>query len=170
TEPAARCELPVRTIDRNQGLPAAARCTLRQLFHDDVQAEATRLLAGRKLLERGEELANDVLGGDTDEGVVEPPIVVRVRRHVRPFEWVGQEIEKFWKPQGRGRLTPDLQRSRDALFLEDELPVVVAQADQLGVVVEVEELLARTLLRLAGQERQQILAVEMDLEVRIADL
>jgi len=51
-----------RVNGRSQAaLPAAASCTLGQLFHYEVQAEAARLLAGRELLERREELADDVL-------------------------------------------------------------------------------------------------------------
>src|SRR5215471_15510110 len=154
----------------NEALPAAAYRTLRQLFHHSVQAEAAGLLTWRELLERLEELADDVLGGNTDEGVVEPPVVVGVRRDVRPFVRVGAQIEELRKPQCRKRLTPDSQRSRGALFLEHELPVVVTQADQFGIIVEVVELLARTLLCLAGEERQQVVAVEMHLEGRVADL
>src|SRR6185436_15388662 len=154
----------------NDASPATACCTLRQLFHYQVQAEAARLLARRELLERGEELADDVLRGDADEGVIEPPIVVRVRRDISPFERISPQIKELRKPQSRERLTPDLQRSGDSLFLEDKLPVVVAQADQFGVIVEVEELLARSLLRLAGQERQQVVTIEMHLACHVANL
>ena len=43
-----------------------------------------------------------------------------------------------------------------ALLHEDELPVVVAHAQHVAVVAEVEEELARALLLLAGQVRQQV--------------
>ena len=50
------------------------------------------------------------------------------------------------------------------LLHEHHLPVVEAQRDQIAVVVEVDEALARALLVLAGQVRQQIVAVDVDLE------
>ena len=51
-----------------------------------------------------------------------------------------------------------------------DLPVVVAQGRQAAVVGPVEELLARRLGRFALEERQQVVAVEMDLEGPVADL
>jgi len=94
-----------------------------------------------------------MLRRDTNVGMVEPPVVVRVRRDVRPFVRISSQIEELRKPQRNERLSPNAQRSRDALLLKNKLPVVVAQADEFGVVIEVEELLSRALLRLAGQER-----------------
>src|SRR5262245_19919130 len=115
----------------NEALPAAASCTLCQLRHHPVQAEAASPLARRELLERGEEVAYDVLRRHTDVGMVHPPVVVRVRRDVRPFVRIGPHVEELRKPQRHKRLTPDPQRSGGALFFEYEFPVVVAQADQL---------------------------------------
>ena len=57
-----------------------------------------------------------------------------------------------------------------ALLHEDHLPVVEAQRDQVAVVVEVDEALARALLLLAGQVRQQVVAVDVHLERLAAGL
>src|SRR5688572_20636873 len=95
--PAALHGLPVLTYCRAE-LLRAARCTLRQLLHHEVQAEAAGLLARRELLEGGEELADDVLSRDADEGVVEPPVVVRIRRDVCPLERIGSQVEQLREP------------------------------------------------------------------------
>ena len=59
----------------------------------------------------------------------------------------------------------------DPLLHEHELPVVVAQADQLLVVVAVEERLARALRRLARSGTgSEVVAVEVDLVGHVADL
>ena len=50
------------------------------------------------------------------------------------------------------------------LLAEHHLPVLVAHRHELGVVVDVEELLARGLLLLAGEHRQLVVAVEVHLE------
>src|SRR5262249_59102702 len=70
-------------------------------------------------------------------------------------------------PQGSERFLPYQQSSLGALFGKNKLPVIVAQSDQVGVIVKVVELLARTLLRLAGQEWQHVVAVEMHLKVLV---
>src|SRR5262245_56953586 len=137
-------------------LLTAARRALLQSIQHLVNAEAAGPLAGWELLERLEELPDDLLRGDADEGVVEPPVVVRVRRNVGSLIWVHPQIVELRKTHGGERLTPDLERSLGALLGKDELPVVVAQADEVGVVVEVVELRARALGRLAGQVRQQV--------------
>ena len=56
------------------------------------------------------------------------------------------------------------QRSRAPLLHEHHLPVVVAQRDEIAVVVEVDEALARALLLLAGEVGQQVVAVDVHLE------
>ena len=55
------------------------------------------------------------------------------------------------------------------LLGKDDLPLVVAQADETAVVVPVEELVART-GRLAGERIGDVVAVKMDLEGLVADL
>src|SRR5215471_9897678 len=126
----------------------AASRAFPQLVQDLVHAEAARFLAWREILEGGQELADDGLRRHTDKCMVEPPIVIRVRRDVRPFVRIGPQIEELRKPQWCERLTPNPQCSGGALFGEDKLPVVVPQANQIGIIVEVVELLARTDLRL----------------------
>ena len=92
------------------------------------------------------------------------PVVVGVRRDVRALVRVRPQVEEFRDTQLGERLGPDLQGARRALLLEHELPVFVAQGDEIAVVVEVDELLARAALLLAGQVRKLVVAVEMDLE------
>jgi hypothetical protein len=73
-------------------------------------------------------------------------------------------FENYNKFLERPRLGPDSQRSLRALLLEDDLPVLVAQGNEVAVVVEVDELLARAALLLACEVRKLIIAVEMDRE------
>ena len=54
------------------------------------------------------------------------------------------------------------------LLGEDELPLIVAQSDELAVVVPVEELVARDGC-LPSERIGQVVAVEMDLERFVAD-
>src|SRR5262245_20137410 len=99
--------------------------------------------------------------------MVEPPVVIGVRSDVRLLIRIGPQVEELWKPQGSKRFLPYQQSSLGALFGKNKLPVVVAQADQVGVIIKVVELFARTLLRLAGQEWQHVVAVEMHFKVLV---
>ena len=56
------------------------------------------------------------------------------------------------------------------LLAEHRLPVLVTEGDQIAVVVEVGEIGARTVLVFAGQVSKLIVAVEMHLEGRAADV
>ena len=104
-----------------------------------------------------------------DKRVADHPVVIGVRRDVGPFVGVHPQIEDLGQPQFSERFGPNRHRARGALFGEDKLPVVVAQAKQVALVAEVEELLARIFRGLAGQVRQQVVAVEMHLEGLVAD-
>ena len=66
--------------------------------------------------------------------------------------------------QRRERLGPHLHGAGRPLLHEHDLPVFVAQADEIAVVVEVEKLLTRAPRLLTGQIRQLVVAVEVDLE------
>ena len=61
----------------------------------------------------------------------------------------------------RQRLGPDLHSAFRTLFREHRLPVTEPQRHQIAVVGEVEELFARGLVCLSGQERQLIVSVQM---------
>jgi hypothetical protein len=67
-------------------------------------------------------------------------------------------------------LGPDRQGAFGALLHEDQLPVVVAQRCQVAIIGEIVDVVTRTFLLFAGQHRQEIVAVEMDLEVFAARL
>ena len=128
-----------------------------------VEAEAAGLLARREFLERGEKLTHVLLRRHEHEGVVHAPPSVVDAFVVGALERIGAQVEELRKTQGHERVLPDIQAVR-ALFREDDLPLVVAQADQRAVVVEVEELLARA-RRLAGERIGDVVAVEWTLKV-----
>src|SRR6476661_6722317 len=64
-----------------------------QLRHNFVQVEAGCFLSLRIVPEGRQELANVVLRRHEQEDVVEKPVVVCVRRYVRPLIRIGAEIE-----------------------------------------------------------------------------
>ena len=107
--------------------------------------------------------------GEDEVGVVEHPVVVGVRGDVGALERVGAQVEELRHAQRDERLGPDLQRPLHPLLHEDDLPVVEPQREHVAVVGEVDEPLPRALVDLAGQVRQQVVAVDVDLEGRVAD-
>src|SRR5499427_9142035 len=130
-----------------------ALATAHELLQHLVNGEARRLLPWRELLERGQELTNDLLRRHEQENVVHHPIPVGVRGDFGPLVWVGAEVEEFREAERNERLLPDAQGASRALLHEHEFPVVVAQSSQVPVVREVKELLAWALRLLAGQIR-----------------
>ena len=141
-----------------------------QLLHHVVEIEAGGLLPLREFLERHQELAHVVLGGNHQEHVVEQPVVVGVRGDVRPLVGVRPQVEHLRHPERGERLGPDLQRPPDPLFHEHQLPIVEPQAGDLLVVVAVDERLARALVCLAGQVRNEVVPVEVNLVRHVAKL
>src|SRR6516164_104891 len=119
--------------------PSLASTTLLQLLHDLVQVEARSLLSLGVLLERHDELGNKVLRWHGQKRMIEQPVVVRVRCDVRPLVGIEAEVIDFWNSEGGKRIGPDQQRPGRSLLHEDELPVVVPEADELLVVVAVKE-------------------------------
>jgi len=125
--PAARCGLPVPNgfLIRACGtLAAAACCTLCQLLHHQLQAEAASLLARREFLESSEELADDMLRRHTDARflcspvpflafVVRLPIRSRVRRKLifaLPLRWVCFSKAGYSTRSGSGTVRTDSLR------------------------------------------------------------
>ena len=61
------------------------------------------------------------------------------------------QVEQLGHAQLGERLGPDTHGARRALLLEYDLPVFIAQADEITVVVEIDELLACAALLLASE-------------------
>src|SRR5262245_56013022 len=163
--PGTRFRTRVRTV-----APAEVRGRLLaqprpQLLHGLVDRERGGALARWELLERLEERADDRGGRERDPRFRHDPVPVGVRGDVGALVGIGAEVEELREPQRRERLRPHLQRPLAALLDEDELPVLVPQADHVAVVVEVEELLPRALRLLAGEVGELVEAVEVHLEV-----
>ena len=102
-----------------------------------------------------------------EEGVAIPPVVV-AHAFLAPFGRIGAEVEEDRRAQRLERLAPHVDTGR-VLHHEVHLEAIVADGQQVAVVAEVEELppLARAL---AGEEIALVVAVEMDLEGRVAGL
>src|SRR5882757_2027186 len=114
------------------------------LFDDLVDAEARWPLTWRILLERCQEVANDRLGREDDERAVgHEPVPVGIRRDIRALVRIRPQVKKFRQPQLGKRLGPDLHGAPLALLLEHDFPVLVTHVDDIAIVVEVDELLAR---------------------------
>ena len=58
------------------------------------------------------------------------------------LEGIRAQVEELREPQRDEWLFPDLQ-AMGALFSEDDLPLVIAEAHERALVIEVEELVAR---------------------------
>ena len=101
---------------------------------------------------------------------VDQPVPVGVRRDVGALERVGAQVEQLRRPQWGERLEPDLQRALAALLLEHDLPVLRPDAEHVAVVGEVDHPAARALVHLAGQVRQQVVAVDVHLVGHVAGL
>src|SRR6266850_1471316 len=133
------------------------------LLNELVDAEARWPLTGWILFERGKEGSHHRLGRNEWAGTVRHEKVVEsVRRDVRALIGVRPQVEEFRNTQLGERLGPNSQRSRRALLFEHELPVFVTHGDEIAVVVEVDELLARAAWLLTGEIGKLIVAVEMN--------
>ena len=77
---------------------------------------------------------------------------------------VRREVEELRHAQRHERLRPQLQGSARPLLHEDELPVVEPQRDEIAVVREVDEALARADVLLSDQVQEQVEAVDVHLE------
>src|SRR5579871_6590614 len=110
-------------------LLVAAVGGLREDFQDIVEGEAADMLARRELLERLQELSDVGLGAVEHEGVLDAPARIVDGFVVADLERVHAKIENLWQAQRDERFLPH-QITISALFLEDDLPVLIAQADE----------------------------------------
>ena len=111
------CVRAVRVL-RRLGLCLSARrslapATFLQLLHDLIQIETRRLLPLGVIPERHKETAHKVLRGHEQEGVIDQPVVVSVRRDVRPFVRIEAEVIDLRHAETGKRVGPDQQRAED---------------------------------------------------------
>ena len=80
-----------------------------------------------------------------------------------PLVRIPPQVEHQRHPKRREGVRPGLKGGLYALLHENQLPVVVAQGCEVAVVREVEDLVARADVRLSGEERQDVVAVQVHL-------
>src|SRR5258705_13744453 len=83
---------------------------------------------------------------------------------------IGTQVEQLRRTQLGEGLEPNLQRALAALLHEHDLPVLRPDAQYVTVVGEVNHSTARALVRLAGEVRQQVEPVDVDLVGHVAGL
>ena len=135
--------MPWLACPLRNNLPASTLSALLKRLQRLIDAEAAGLLAGREFLEGAKEFANVLLRRDQDKQVLNTPALVVHAFMVRGLEGIASKVEQLRQPQRDEGLLPDIEAMR-ALFSEDDLPLVIAEAHERAVVVEVEELVART--------------------------
>ena len=124
---------------------ASAGLVLDLLF-GSFQVEGAGRLAGRIVLHGHEELRGHRWIGTRTKTTVEEPVVVGVRVVLGLLERVAAQVEEQRHAQFDEGLAPDAE-GLAAVLQEDDLPVLVAGGDDLAVVVDVPELVARRFLR-----------------------
>ena len=149
---------------RRRLLRSVAAQVLFHLIHRLIDAERGGSLAGRKLLERGQELLGQGPGAEENVHLRNSPVVIGVRGDVSTFVRVGSKVKKLGQTQRSERFGPDAERARCALFQENDLPVLEPEGDQVAVIIKVKEAPAWALLDLAGQVGQLVVTVDVDLE------
>src|SRR5262249_44603464 len=136
----------------------------RQLVRRLVDSEARRLLTRWKLFERLHEVRDDRLCREQHVRRLQVPVPIGVRGDIGAFKGIGTQVVELRRPQHREGLGPDLQGPGAALFEKDGLEVAGAKRDEIAVVVEIDESLARALHTLGREERQQVVAIDVNPE------
>ena len=154
-------------VFHNQNLRLlAAGLGVGKLLQHLVEAEASDFLARRELRKCGDVLGDEFLRGDKQEDAVDAPVRVVHGDVIGLLERIRAQIEDLRHAQRREGLLPNVKAMR-TLLLEDNLPVVVTQADERAIIVPVEELVTRT-GSLAGESVGEVVAIEMHLEGLVA--
>ena len=122
---------------------------------------------GGNSLKLSSHCVNDRLRGVLIWDVLDEPVVV-LDAVLAGLERIRAQIEELGDAHLRQWRTPDLE-SLGVLFGEHDLVLLEAQRHQVAVVAPVDEAFAGAFL-LARQEWQQVEAIDMDLERRVADL
>src|SRR5262249_38751229 len=143
--------------------PAPPRLLLRsELLHHLVEAEARRLHPDRELLEGLQPPGHDRLRRHEEKDPMTLPVVVPVRLRTA-LERICSQIVKLRRAELVIIPLPDGD-AMVILFDEGDLPVQNPDREQVAVVAPVEELLPRGFLYLALEERQEVVAVQVDFE------
>ena len=157
--------------------PDGARRFLKPLFplagrlhrlHYLVQVKGGRLLPGREFLKGHNHLAGVGLGRHADD-LCHPfhPLVVAVGVGGGPLEGIHAQVKDQGHSQIDKGVHPDPELPR-LLFFEHQLPAIIAHGHQLAVIVPVEKSLPGPVATLAGEQGQQVVAVQVDFKGRIA--
>jgi len=104
-----------------------------QFLQHPLEREAAHFLARWELLECRQEPSDEGLRRDQEEDALEPPVIVVHAFVIADLERIGPQIEELGDTKFGKRILPDVE-AMSALFLEDNLPLVVAERDQRGVV------------------------------------
>ncbi len=104
-----------------------------------------------------------------DVDVRKHPIPVGVRVLVGAFERIASEVEDLRRPELHERFEPAHQLV-GALLHQHDLPVLHPDAEDVAVVAHIEEDVPWALLRFAGEIRQHVHPVDVDLKGLVAHL
>jgi len=135
-----------------------------------IDGKTGRLHARRELLERRQKLGHDGLPGVHQVDTVNHPVPVGVGGDVRPLERVRAQVKHLGKAQKDERFRPYLNGTRHALLCKDEFPVVVSHGHQVAVVGKIYKARPGAFFFFAGKVRQTVVAVDMHLELFVANL
>src|SRR5271157_5517897 len=148
------------------GSRSVLKASLLQHRQGLLDAERARRLAGRVLLERREERADDGYGGQHGPQLLTPPAAVEHAFSLVPLPRVLSQVGHHGNV---GRILFAGKEVADN-GLEVELPGVVTHGHEVGVVAEVEDLAAWPLGNVTLEVGLEVVAVEVDLEGLVAGL
>src|SRR6516162_7872038 len=149
--------------------PSLSGVGLRRLSQDLIQVEGGRLLARGELGETADLVRHNGLTRVQNRRVIDHPIPVGVGVEIGALKRVATQAEDVRYPQFHQRLRPDVHL-KGTLYGKLQLPVTETNRHELPVITEVDQRLPRTFLHFAGEVRQHVVAIEMDVEGLIADL
>src|SRR5262249_44673417 len=133
-----------------------------ELIHHAIQVEAGGLLPDGEFLKAGQPLSDDGLRRHEQVSAFRHPLIKLER--LRPaLEGISLDIYDLGNAQVGEVALPDPQ-SGVFLNLEVDLPLVHSQRKQIAIVAPIEEFTTWGCFYVALEERNQIVAIEMDLK------
>src|SRR6185437_10456417 len=154
-----------RSIKGSSSSVAAWSKASLHLLHKLIDTKARWALTRRVVLKRGEELRHDRLGSDKRPGGIRhKPVIVSVGSDVGALIRIGAQVEHFRHAQLGEWLGPDAHRAIHTLLFKDRFPAFIAHGNEIGVVIEVDELLTRAMVLLTGEIRKLVITIEVHFE------